>query len=68
MGALVPPYSKDQLLNRSFDDEIPLVAVDTVKRVKGWQASPLSEGKAFDFGVRLVEGQREDVVRMLLFW
>ncbi len=55
--ALVPPYSKDQLLNRSFDDEIPLAAIGTTKRLKGWQAKPLSEApKGFDFGVLLIDG------------
>ena len=56
--ALVPGFSKDHLLNGSFDDEIPLVAVGSGKRLKGWQASPLVEeaAKGFDFGTRLLDG------------
>ncbi|MCE9566792.1 MAG: DUF1501 domain-containing protein [Planctomycetes bacterium] len=55
--ALVPPYSKDQLLNRNFDDEIPLVAIGTTKRLKGWQAAPMAEAaKGLDFGVRVLDG------------
>src|SRR5439155_512955 len=53
--AFVPGYSKDQLLNRGFEDDVPLTAVGSGKRLKGWQATPLS-GKDFDFGVRLIDG------------
>jgi hypothetical protein len=53
--AFVPGYSKDQLLNRGFEDDVPLAAVGSGKRLKGWQASPLS-GTGFDFGVRLIDG------------
>ena len=53
--ALVPGYSKDQLLNPRFADDVPLSASGAGTRLKGWQARPLSAlANEFDFGVRLV--------------
>jgi len=54
--AFVPGYSRDQLLNRGFEDELPLSAIGSGKRLKGWQATPLPAGTGFDFGVRLIDG------------
>jgi hypothetical protein len=55
--ALVPPYSRAPLLNVGFEDDMPLTAAGSSKRLKGWQATPLVDGaKGLDFGVRLVEG------------
>jgi hypothetical protein len=55
--ALVPGYSTDHLRNRGFEDDVPLVAVGSGKRLKGWQAMPLAEtAKGVDFGVSLDEG------------
>jgi hypothetical protein len=55
--ALVPAYSKDHLLNTGFEEVIPLAALGTGKRLKGWLATPLAEtAKGLDFGVYLVEG------------
>jgi hypothetical protein len=57
--ALVPPYSKDRLLNVSFEDEVPLLLAGAGKRLKGWQAIPLaSTARGIDFGVRILEGTR----------
>jgi hypothetical protein len=55
--ALVPAYSKDPLLNGGFEDDVPLPLVGSGKRLKGWQATPLSSAtKGLDFGVAVVEG------------
>jgi hypothetical protein len=55
--ALVPAYSKDHLLNGGFDDDVPLPLIGSAKRLKGWQATPLSSAaKGLDFGVALIEG------------
>jgi hypothetical protein len=55
--ALVPAYSKAALLNAGFEDEVPLSAAGSGKRLKGWLATPLAESaKGLDFGVRLIEG------------
>lgn len=40
--ALVPGYSRDALLNRGFEDQVPLIAIGLSKRFKGWQAQPIS--------------------------
>ncbi len=37
--ALVPAYSKDHLLNGDFEDDVPLPAVGSGKRLKGWLAA-----------------------------
>jgi len=53
--ALVPPYSREPLRNVGFEDDVPLPAVGSGKRLKGWQATPLAEpAKGLDFGVRLL--------------
>jgi hypothetical protein len=53
----VPPYTRDQLLNRGFEEAHPLPALGSAKRWKGWQATPLvSPPPAVDFGVALVNG------------
>jgi hypothetical protein len=53
--ALVPGFTKDLLLNRRFEDDVPLVAAGSGKRFKGWQAMPLAESaKGLDFGVRII--------------
>src|SRR5262249_34296790 len=55
--ALVPGYSKEHLLNTSFVDDVPLVAIGAGKRLKGWQATPLAEkASGLDFGARWVDG------------
>jgi hypothetical protein len=61
-AAFVPPYTKDQLINRGFEEPQPLPALGSAKRWKGWQATPLalspSDGAppAVDFGAALVAG------------
>jgi hypothetical protein len=40
--AMVPAYTADLLLNRGFEDDVPLVKVNTHRRLKGWQATPLA--------------------------
>jgi hypothetical protein len=63
--ALVPGFTKDLLLNRNFEDDVPLTAVGGGKRLKGWQATPLAESaKGLDFGVRIVgtSGQRHAAI------
>ncbi|MDB5390100.1 MAG: hypothetical protein JWM11_5746 [Planctomycetaceae bacterium] len=40
--ALVPGYTRDLLLNRSFEGSVPLIPVGTSQRLKGWQASPVT--------------------------
>jgi hypothetical protein len=54
--ALVPAFTKDHLLDGSFD-ELPLIAIGTDKRLKGWRASPLIDeaAKGRPFGVRLLD-------------
>src|SRR5207247_6533161 len=55
--ALVPAYSRAPLLNVGFEDDVPLSAAGSGKRLKGWQATPLAEGaKGLEFGVRLIDG------------
>jgi hypothetical protein len=55
--ALVPPYSTDHLRNGSFEDDVPLSAIGSGKRLRGWQALPLvDKTKGLDFGVRLLDG------------
>src|SRR5262245_22916903 len=54
--AFVPGFSRDHLLNRGFEDDVPLTAVGSRKRLKGWQATPLAAGTGLDFGVRLMDG------------
>jgi hypothetical protein len=57
--ALVPAYSREPLLNVGFEDDVPLPAVGSGKRLKGWQVTPLAESaKGLDFGVRLLSGAR----------
>jgi hypothetical protein len=57
--ALVPAYTKDLLLNCSFEDPHPLTAIGSGKRFKGWQGMPLVAPAApaappsVDFGVVL---------------
>ena len=41
--ALSPAYTSDYLLNTGFEDDLALVAVNTRRRWKGWQASPLAK-------------------------
>lgn len=58
--ALVPPFSKDLLLNRGFEEAKALSELGTKSRLKGWQAHPLAkpaaaQGPGADFGVALVE-------------
>ncbi len=63
--AFVPPFTKDLLLNRGFEDPHPLRALGSGKRLKGWLAAPLSSVPAteappvVDFGVALVSGAAE---------
>jgi hypothetical protein len=58
--ALVPAYSKDYLLNGDFEEEdVPLTAIGSGKRLKGWQGTPLAETAkegSLVFGVRLLKG------------
>jgi hypothetical protein len=55
--ALVPPYDDQPLLNTGFEDAVPLIAPGGGKRLKGWQAEPLTDpAKEQEFGVRLVKG------------
>ena len=58
--AMVPAYTRDYLLNGSFDDGSPLIAVGTGKRLKGWQATPLFGPECPSaLNVRLVESKGE---------
>ncbi|MGE5192758.1 MAG: DUF1501 domain-containing protein [Deltaproteobacteria bacterium] len=63
--ALVPPYTRDLLLHRGFEDPQELTAVGSGKHLKGWQGTPLvvppapGASPAVDFGVALVEGNSE---------
>jgi hypothetical protein len=65
--AFVPPYTRDLLLNRSFEEPHPLTAVGSGKRWKGWQGIPLISAPAgdapaaVDFGVTLAAGDAETV-------
>jgi hypothetical protein len=55
--ALVPGYSTDYLLNRDFEEDVPLAAAGPGKRLKGWQAAPLAQpAKGPGFGVGLLQG------------
>jgi len=56
--ALVPEYSRDQLLNRGFEEDLPLVAVGSGKRLKGWQAAPLSGRDRAVLAVQLLQAPR----------
>jgi hypothetical protein len=56
--ALVPAYSRDILLNRGFDDDVPLLAVGSGKRLKGWQASPLAPRDSALLGVEILHSGR----------
>jgi len=61
--AFVPPFTKDLLLNREFEDPHPLRALGSGKRLKGWLATPLASSRppaeplVVDFGVALVSGE-----------
>ena len=62
--ALVPAYTKDPLLNRSFEEPHPLSLIGGGERLKGWQGLPLSPAKtseppAVDFGVAIVRANSE---------
>lgn len=50
--ALVPPYSRDLLLNRRFEDPQPLIPIGTAQRLKGWQGLPViaTPPTGVDFG------------------
>ncbi len=55
--ALVPGFTHDLLLNRSFEDAGPLLKIGAGKRLKGWQAAPLLDvAPDIDFGVCLLDG------------
>ena len=49
--ALVPPFTDALLLHTHFYKDVPLVAVESGGRVRGWQADPLAHGP--EFGVRM---------------
>src|SRR5262245_27144625 len=58
--ALVPPYTKEALLNRGFEEPYPLTAIGSGKRIKGWQGMPLAapsttESPVVDFGAAIVD-------------
>jgi len=59
--ALVPPYTKDLLLSRGFEEQKVLTAIGSGKRWKGWQGLPLvpppagNAPAAVDFGVTLAD-------------
>jgi hypothetical protein len=59
--ALVPPFTKDVLLSRGFEEQNVLTAVGAGKRWKGWQGTPLASPPtgdapgAVDFGVALAD-------------
>ncbi len=54
--ALVPSYTTDKLRDKSFEDGLPLQPADGSKRVKGWQAMPISlPGQDNGLTARLVQ-------------
>lgn len=56
--ALVPAYSRDRLLNRGFEEQLPLITVGASKRFKGWQALPAGSAYlAETLHVRLIQGE-----------
>jgi len=56
--ALVPEYSRDQLLNLGFEEDQPLVAVGSGKRLKGWLAAPLAGRDSKVLAVQVLQGPR----------
>jgi hypothetical protein len=61
--ASVPPFSDALLLNTSFADAAPLLALGSQSRLRGWQGEPLSAGASF--GVRLAAADaRQPFVRI----
>jgi hypothetical protein len=50
--ALVPPYSDALILNTRFSDRVPLAAIGSGSRLKGWQAT-LPHDLTKDLGVSL---------------
>jgi hypothetical protein len=60
--ALVPPYSKDLLVNRDFALPHPLVPIGSAQRLKGWQGLPVIAGSptGVDFGVAIAAGAEGD--------
>jgi hypothetical protein len=56
--ALVPEYSKDQVLNGGFEADAPLGLAGSGKRLKGWLATPLADAaRGPGWGAALVEGE-----------
>jgi hypothetical protein len=52
--ALSPPWTPDFLLNAGFEEDLPLIAVNSNRRWKGWSATPLADATApAGFGVWL---------------
>ena len=54
--AVVPPYSRDALLNLGFEEPVELAAIGSARRLKGWQAAPMAAKEGGTFGVCLLEG------------
>jgi hypothetical protein len=51
--ALVPSFDSALLLNTDFQDDIPLAAIGSGSRIRGWQAEPIAARA--DFGVRIAD-------------
>ena len=56
--ALVPEFSRDQLLNLGFEEDQPLAAVASGKRLKGWLAAPLAGRDSKVLAVQVLQGPR----------
>jgi hypothetical protein len=52
--AAVPVFSDALLLNTHFADDLPLFAIGSSSRIRGWQGAPIAAGP--EFGVQIASG------------
>jgi hypothetical protein len=56
--ASVPIFSDAVLLNTHFTEDVPLIAVGSGSRIRGWQATPLGQGSEFGVRIASADGSR----------